>query len=139
MKKICEAKERSATKSYKKNKRNKKKFEHGKEKCNKNETWAKKYARDSCKQNMERNMQQKRVPISKKTLVETLLIKELLWRKKAQTKMRTFMNKFIKEMKALKNKTSKELCANITNMETQKKLDNRVLIRKFSWEGKRHK
>jgi hypothetical protein len=42
------------------------------------------------------------------------------------------MNKFIKEMKALKNKTSKELCANITNMETQKKLDNRVLIRKFS-------
>jgi hypothetical protein len=31
------------------------------------------------------------------------------------------------------------LCANITNMETQKKLDNRVLIRKFSWEGKRHK
>ncbi len=139
MKKICEAKERSATKSYKKNKRNKKLFEHGKEKCNKNETWAKKYARDSCKQNMERNMQQKRVPISKKTLVETLLIKELLWRKKAQTKMRTFMNKFIKEMKALKNKTSKELCANITNMETQKKLDNRVLIRKFSWEGKRHK
>jgi hypothetical protein len=33
-----------------------------------NETWAKKYARDSCKQNMERNVQQKRVPISKKNL-----------------------------------------------------------------------
>jgi hypothetical protein len=31
-----------------------------------NETWAKKFARDSCKQNMERNVQQKRVPISKK-------------------------------------------------------------------------
>lgn len=33
-----------------------------------NETWTKKYARDSCKQNMERNLQQKRVPISKKNL-----------------------------------------------------------------------
>jgi hypothetical protein len=32
------------------------------------------------------------------------------------------MNKFIKEMRALKNKTSKELCANITNIETQKNL-----------------
>jgi hypothetical protein len=38
LKKICEANERSATKSYKKNKRNKKLFEHGREKCNKNET-----------------------------------------------------------------------------------------------------
>jgi hypothetical protein len=41
------------------------------------------------------------------------------------------MNKFIKEMRALKNKTSEELFANITNIETQKKLENRVLIREF--------
>jgi hypothetical protein len=32
------------------------------------------------------------------------------------------MNKFIKEMRALKNKTSKELCAKKTNIETQKNL-----------------
>jgi hypothetical protein len=32
------------------------------------------------------------------------------------------MNKFIKEMRALKNKTSEELFANITNIETQKNL-----------------
>ncbi len=39
-------------------------------------------------------------------------------------------------MRALKNKTSEELFANITNIETQKKLENRVLIREFLWEGK---
>ncbi len=45
-----------------------------------------------------------------------------MWREKPQTKMKTFMNKFIKEMRALKNKTSKELCAKKTNIETQKNL-----------------
>lgn len=46
-----------------------------------NETWAKQYARDSCKQNMERNVQQKRVPISQKTCRQTFDKRTLAKRK----------------------------------------------------------